>query len=83
MLVSLTSMMTQVSPQDLPIYINVHRTTFEGYENDSNSANFDDSQSDTSSGISISDLNARMEQLRAPKTVGLFDKIRVFQHVGL
>ena len=57
--------MSEIEVKNLPDYINVIRTTFDGY----NDENIDDSKSDTSSGISIGDLNARMEQQRK---VGLY-----------
>jgi hypothetical protein len=58
MLASLTYLMYTVSPKDLPCHINVHRTTFDGY-NDNTLSDTDSINSDVSSGISISDLNAR------------------------
>ena len=59
MLASLTYLMYTVSPKDLPCHINVHRTTFDGY-NDNTLSDTDSINSDVSSGISISDLNARI-----------------------
>ena len=61
MLASLTYLMYTVSPKDLPCHINVHRTTFDGY-NDNTLSDTDSINSDVSSGISISDLNARTGQ---------------------
>ena len=59
MLASLTNMMKeQVSPKDLPNYILLHQTAFEGY----------DIGDDKEAGISAaaSDLNARVQALSNP-----------------
>ena len=56
MLVSLTYLMCSVCLKDLPCHINVHRTTFDGYNDNIE----DDNISQASSGISISDLNAQI-----------------------
>ena len=51
MLASLTFLMSQVSPKDLPCHIQMHKTVFE----------FKDDASEASSeGISMSDFNARI-----------------------
>ena len=77
MLASLTYLMYTVSPKDLPCHINVHRTTFDGY-NDNTLSDTDSINSDVSSGISISDLNAR-----TGRHSGKFDFLNYFLNLWL
>lgn len=58
MMASLVFMMDSVCPKDLPDYLNLHKTTFDGYD--------DNPDDDASSGISIGDLNALVSA--KPKT---------------